>query len=170
MRLVDVYSTPNKRKIRKRRCSLLFCLCQLQGSYGRMNLIRPHGGSFRFFPNSLSQSCRRKDTILAVLASPIQINYTRLTPPSKYQTRCSHSFSQSLSAVIQTKAVLKGLSHEMDLAVDEMYKYGQFKAQIGDGAFFKFCRCSRDFITQKVLSRGLSILSMCSSLMPRPLS
>ncbi len=34
---------------------------------------------------------------------------------------------------------LKGLSHEMDLAFDDMYGY-----------FFIFFRCSNDFILQKV--------------------
>ncbi len=43
--------------------------------------------------------------------------------------------------------ILKGLSHEMDLAFDDMYVYW---ALIGEGPVLKFFCCSIDFKTQKV--------------------
>jgi hypothetical protein len=44
---------------------------------------------------------------------------------------------------------LKGLSHEMDLAFDDMCMVS-FRPKLGTGPFLKFFRCSNDFITQKV--------------------
>ncbi len=55
--------------------------------------------------------------------------------------------------------VLKALSHQMNLAFDDMR--AQFQALIRDAAsFFKFFRCSNDFITQIVYSISCVIISL----------
>ncbi len=51
--------------------------------------------------------------------------------------------------------IFKGLSREKDLAFDDLLFMNSFRPKLRTEPFFKFFRCSNDFITQKVHSSGL---------------